>query len=67
MCNAEKRLKLIEEDVKLFKAVLNKYNISLKGLKTDGGTEAEVLLNNIEIATDMNDGEADTWLPYSNG
>ena len=64
MCNAEKRLKLIEEDLNYFRETLKKNNISLKGVLTEDGTEVETLLINIEIATDMNQVEADNWKPY---
>ena len=64
MCNAEKRLKLIEEDLNYFRETLKKNNITLKGLLTEHGTEVETILINIEIATDMNQVEADNWKPY---
>jgi len=64
MCNAEKRLKLIEEDLNYFRETLKKNNISLKGVLTEDGTEVETLLNNIRIATDMDEDEADEWSPY---
>jgi len=65
MCNAEKRLKLIAEDLNYFRETLKKNNIDLNGVQTEDGTEVETLLNNIEIATDMNDEEADSWSFYS--
>lgn len=64
MDRLEKRLKLIEEDLNYFRETLKKNNINLNGVQTEDGTEVETLLNNIEIATDMNDEEADSWSFY---